>query len=92
MSRAGEWTCDCGTVTVHRIRFEGPAAIAVGVATTLADADGVDLISSDPPASAHGGAVELDVSVEGPLDAVRAAVKHIRDGLPDGASIEVTGD
>ena len=92
MSRAAARMRDCGTVTAHRIRFEGPAAIAVGVATTLADADGVDLISSDPPSALADGSVGLDVAVEGPRDDVAAAVERIRGGLPKGASIELTSD
>ena len=40
---------NAGAVTVHRIRYTGPPALAVGVATLLADADGVDMISSHQP-------------------------------------------
>jgi hypothetical protein len=74
-------------VSVHRIRFVGPAALAVQVATALADAEGVDLRSSEQPTILDGGTVELDVSVDGTADDVAAAVSAIRDGLPDGASI-----
>jgi hypothetical protein len=79
-------------VTVYKIRFEGPAALAVGVATALADADGVDLTSSSPPSAVGEHTVELKLSAEGPRDAVTAAVSSIRGGLPDGASIEITDD
>lgn len=78
------------SVTVHRIRFEGPAALAVGVATALADADGVELVSSEPPSILDDGRVGLDVAVEGAPDAVAAAAASLRGRLPDGASIEVT--
>jgi hypothetical protein len=74
-------------VTVHRIRFVGPAALAVQVATALADAEGVDLTSSEQPTILDGGTVELDVSVDGTAAHVAAAVSAISDGLPDGASI-----
>jgi hypothetical protein len=80
---------NAGAVTVYRIRFEGPAALAVGVATALADADGVELTSSAQPAILDANTVELNVSVEGARDAVATAVARIDDTLPDGASIEI---
>jgi hypothetical protein len=82
--------CDAGTVTLYMIRFEGPAARAVGVATELADAPGVDLRSSAPPSVIDQHSVRLDVSVDGTRDAVEAAVAAISKGLPKGASIEIT--
>jgi hypothetical protein len=83
---------NAGEVTVYRIRFEGPAALAMGVATALADADGVDLTSSKQPSILDKNTVELSVSVEGDRDAVARAVATIRDELPDGASIEIAHD
>ena len=79
-------------MTVYRIRFEGPAALVVGVATALADADGVDLTSSAQPSRLDEHRVELNVSVEGAPDAVASVVSSISSGLPSGASIEVTDD
>lgn len=79
-------------MTVYRIRFEGPAALAMGVATALADADGVDLTSSKQPSILDKNTVELSVSVEGNRDAVARAVATIRAELPDGASIEIAGN
>jgi hypothetical protein len=79
-------------VTVYRIRFQGPAKLAVGVATALADADGVELISSEPPSILDQNTVELDVAVEGAFDAVADAVASIRDGMPKGASIGIADD
>ena len=76
-------------MTVYKIRFEGPAAIAVGVATALADADGVDLTSSSQPAILDENTVELHLTVEGARESVVDAVAGIRDGLPDAASIEI---
>ena len=76
-------------MTAYRIRFEGPAALALGVATALADADGVELISSEPPSILDDDMVALDVAVEGAPDAVADAVASIRDGMPKTASIEI---
>ena len=76
-------------MTTYRVRFEGPAAIAVRVATALADAEGVELISSERPSSRDNHTVVLDVTVEGASDAVVAAVANIRDGMPNGASIAI---
>jgi hypothetical protein len=84
--------CDAGTVTVYRIVFEGPAAMAVRVATALADADGVDLISSEPLSIVGVDTVKLGVAVEGGLESVADAIASIRDGMPTGASIEIADD
>jgi hypothetical protein len=77
-------------VDKHRVRFEGPATLALRVATTLADADGVELISSDQPLSGGDGTVLLNVMVEGELDAVVDAVAGIRREMPPRASIDIT--
>ena len=74
-------------MTVYRIRFEGPAALALRIATALADADGVELISSERPSIRDDNTVELLLAVEGTFDAVAGAVAGIRDGMPSGASI-----
>lgn len=79
-------------VTVYRITFEGPAALALRVATALADADGVELISSEPPSVVDVDTVKLGLAVEGAPDSVTDALADIRDGLPAGASIEVADD
>jgi hypothetical protein len=78
-------------VTSYRVRLEGPAAVTLTVATALADADGVELISSAPPVTVNESMVALEVTVEGAFDAVADAVASIRDSLPTGASIEITG-
>ena len=83
---------NAGAVTAYKIRFEGPAALAMGVATALADADGVELTSSKPPSTLDKNTVELNVSVKGTHDAVAAAVAGISDELPTGASIEIADD
>jgi hypothetical protein len=79
-------------VANYRVRFEGPAALALRVATALADADGVELISSDQPVTLDDSMVALDVTVEGAFDAVADAVAIIRGEIPSGASIEIAGD
>ncbi len=76
-------------MTVYRIRIEGPAALAVRVATNLADADGVELTSSGQPSIVDENSVELSVTVEGKHDDVARAVSSIRDELPKGSSIEI---
>ncbi len=81
--------CDAGAVNEHRIRFEGAATSAVGVATAIADADGVDLTSSESPVVVDGDRVRLDLVVEGPRDVIAAAVDEIRAGLPDGSSLSL---
>ena len=77
---------------VYRIVFEGPAAMALRIATELADAEGVELISSDSPSIVGGDTVKLGVAVEGALGAVTDAVAGIRDGMPAGASIGIVDD
>ena len=78
-------------MTSHRVRVEGPTAVTLSVATALADADGVELTSSDQPVTRNESMVALDVTVEGAFEAVADAVASIRDSLPTGASIEITG-
>jgi hypothetical protein len=78
-------------VTVYHVTFEGPAALTLRVATALADASGVELISSDQPLNVADGRVALRVAVEGAFDAVADAVATIRADLPSDASIEITG-
>ena len=60
------------------------------VATELAEADGVELTSSDKPVNLDDGKVALAVTVEGQFDAVADAIAGIRGGLPSTASIGLT--
>jgi len=85
-------TCDAGGVSNYRVRFQGPAALTLPVATALADADGVELISSDQPLTLGENIVALNLTVEGAFDAVADAVASIRVGMPTEASIEISGD
>ena len=63
--------------------------MAISVATELADADGVDLISSEPPSVVGVDTVKLVVAVEAGLESVTGAVARVRAGMPSGASIEI---
>jgi hypothetical protein len=76
-------------VDQHRVRFVGPITLALRVATTLADVDGVELISSDQPVTLGNGTVALNVLVEAELDVVVEAVAGIRRELPAQAFIEI---
>ena len=78
-------------MSTHRIRFVGPAGRAIAVATALAETDGVELTSSEPPDALEDGAVELVVTASGTRAAVEAAVAKINGDLPAGASIEIDG-
>jgi hypothetical protein len=74
-------------VSPVRVRIEGPATLALDVATELADADGVELRASERPAPLDGGRVALTVEVEGTEGAVAKAVARISKTLPAGSSI-----
>ncbi len=78
-------------MTARRITYAGPSSLAVATATMLADFEGIDLTSSEPPARGDGprGTVVLLLTVEGADEAVDAAVGHLRAGLPPGATIDV---
>ena len=78
-------------MTSHRITFEGPADLAIGIATALADADGVDLTASDPIVKVDDHTVRLAMTVEGSVDAVADAIAALRADLPSGATITVAG-
>lgn len=73
----------------HRIRFEGAAAAALTVATAIADVDGVDLTSSEPPVPLEDGRVRLDLRVEAPDESITAAVDEIGRLLPEDSSLEL---
>ncbi len=62
--------------------------LAVGVATALADADGVELISSEPLSNRGANTVQLDVAVEGAADDVAGAVASIRE-WPAGRCVQL---
>ena len=76
-------------MTICRVRFEGPAALALHVATALADANGVELIASEQLSTHDDGSVALELTVEGLVDDVTEAVARLRDGMRAGASVEI---
>jgi hypothetical protein len=81
---------DAGGMGAHRITYEGPASLAVHVATMLAEADGIELRSSEAPVRRDGpdDPVVLAVTVEASDDDVRSALAKLRIELPPGASID----
>jgi len=79
-------------VSVYRVVFEVPTGMATRIATQLADADGVELISSEPPSSVGVDTVRLRVAVNGELESVTDAIARIRGDIPTGASIEIVDD
>ena len=82
---------DAFRVTSHQVTYEGPSALAIDVATLLADAKGIDLASAERGEAADGtaGTVRLVLTVEATTEAVTAAVGSIGAGLPPGARITV---
>jgi hypothetical protein len=78
-------------MAAHEIKYEGPSSLAVRAATMLADADGVELVSSQPPERRDKGAdkVVLAFTVEGTAKAVMAAVRLIGESLPPTATMTI---
>jgi hypothetical protein len=76
-------------VSTYRLRFEGSRSLAVRVATELADADGVELISSGSPTIVSDDTVALELVVEGADAAVADAVAGVRGRIPAGAAIAI---
>jgi hypothetical protein len=78
-------------MAAHEIKYDGPASFAVRAATMLADADGVELVSSQPPERRDKGAdkVVLAFTVEGTAKAVMAAVRLIGESLPPTATMTI---
>jgi hypothetical protein len=75
-------------VTAFRITYEGPPSFALPAATLLAEADGVELTSSEPP-SRRDDTVMLALTVEATAQAVADALKAIADQLPRDATMRV---
>jgi hypothetical protein len=79
-------------VSIYRLRFEGSRSLAVRVATELADADGVELLSSGSPTIVGDETIALELMVEGTDAAVADAVAAVRDRIPEGSSIAIVDD
>ena len=88
----GAPVCHAGNVTTYRVRLEGPPVVTLRAVTALADADGVELVSSEQPHPVDDGTVAFHVTVDGAFDDVADAVGSIRSGLTSGASVEIAGD
>jgi hypothetical protein len=77
-------------VPSYRIDYQGPRTHAVQAARLLADADGIELTSSQPVEQQEGSEnVVLRLTVQGTTDDVLDAVAMTRGQLPTGASIEI---
>jgi hypothetical protein len=76
-------------VTAFRITYEGPPAFALQAATLLAEADGVELTSSEPPARRDDDSVVLALTVEATRPAIGDALKAIADQLPRHATMRI---
>jgi hypothetical protein len=76
-------------VTSFRISYVGPRSFAVRAATLLAEADGIELTASEPPANRDDDSVLLSLSVEATQQAVDDALRDIAALLPPGAAMRV---
>ena len=76
-------------MTSFRISYEGPRSFAVRAATLLAEADGVELTSSEPPAQLDGDSVVLALTVEATAEAVGDALNGIARHLPRRATMRI---
>jgi hypothetical protein len=74
-------------VTSFRISYEGPRSFAVRAATLLAEADGIELTSSEPPARRDDDGVMLALTVEATAQDVEDALGAIAAQLPPGATM-----
>jgi hypothetical protein len=74
-------------VTTHQVTYRGPAEFAVRAAAMLADAAGVELTSANRPDDPTDGMVALELTLDGPDDALAAAVDSVRAELPAGATL-----
>jgi hypothetical protein len=78
-------------VTSFRISYVGPPSFAVRAATLLAEADGIELTSSEPPAHRDDDSVLLALTVEATQQAVDKALNDIAALLPPEATMRLDG-
>jgi hypothetical protein len=76
-------------VTSFRISYEGPRSFAIRAATLLADADGVELTSSEPPARLDDESVHLALTVKATEKAVDDALTAIAAQMPPDATMRI---
>jgi hypothetical protein len=74
-------------VTTHQVTYRGPAEFAVRAAAMLADAAGVELTSANRTDDPTDGMVALELTLDGPDDALAAAEDSVRAELPAGATL-----
>jgi hypothetical protein len=75
-------------VTTHHVTYRGPAEFAVRAAALLADAAGVELTSANRTDDPTDGMVALELTIDGPDDALAGAVDSVRAELPAGATLD----
>jgi hypothetical protein len=74
----------------YRITYRGPQSLAVQAARLIADADGIELTSSEPPTlDDDPERVILALTVDAEPDAVTAAVDDVGSLLSPHATIDV---
>ncbi len=76
-------------MTSFRISYEGPRSFAVRAATLLAEADGIELTSSEPPARRDGDSVMLALTVEATTQAIDDALRALASQLPPDATMRL---
>ena len=76
-------------MTSFRISYEGPRSFAVRAATLLAEAAGIELTSSEPPARRDEDSVMLALTVEATAEDVEDALSTIVTQLPRGATMRL---
>ena len=74
-------------MTTHQVTYRGPSTFAVRAAALLADAAGVELTSANRAGDPTDGMVALELTLDGPDDALAAAVDSVRAELPAGATL-----
>ena len=75
-------------MTTHQVTYRGPAEFAVRAAALLADAAGVELTSANRTDDPTDEAVALELTIDGPDEALAAAIESVRAELPAGASLD----
>ncbi len=79
-------------MTSHQVKYEGPSALAVRVATLLADAEGIELRSAETQEDTDASVeTVLVLTVEGTKEAVMAAVGSFEADLPAEARVTIDG-
>lgn len=75
-------------MTTTQVTYRGPAEFAVRAAALLADTAGVELRSANRTDDPTDGLVALVLTIDGPEEALAAAVDSVRAELPAGATLD----